>query len=205
MVLAVVTAVLVLVAAIVVPLVVLGDDERDGSGGPGGPGEAGRSAGGGDEGGATADLSEVETYQETRVHVPLGDDVDYDVTPPAGGDHWGQWLDCGVYDEPVRDEFAVHDLEHGTVWITYDPDLPDDDVARLADELPQNGIMSPYPGLPAPVVVTVWNTQLRLTGADDPRLPAFVEEYDGGVTAPEPFASCAGGDAPADSDGGVSA
>ena len=31
------------------------------------------------------------------------------------------WLDCGAYDAPVRDENAVHDLEHGSVWITYDP------------------------------------------------------------------------------------
>ena len=35
--------------------------------------------------------------------------------PPAGGPHDPAWLDCGVYDEPVRDENAVHDLEHGTV------------------------------------------------------------------------------------------
>ena len=40
----------------------------------------------------------------------------------------------------------MHDLEHGTVWITYDPDLDADDVAALADQLPQNGILSPYPG-----------------------------------------------------------
>jgi len=52
------------------------------------------------------------------------------------------WLACGVYDEAVRDENAVHDLEHGTVWITHDPGLPADDVERLAAELPDNGIMS---------------------------------------------------------------
>jgi hypothetical protein len=43
------------------------------------------------------------------------------------------------------------------------------------------------------VVVTVWGRQLALVGADDPRLPLFLHRYGGGETAPEPFASCAGG------------
>ena len=41
--------------------------------------------------------------------------------------------------------------------------------------------------------MTVWGRQLRLTGADDPRLPLFVAAFGDGHTAPEPFASCAGG------------
>ena len=49
-------------------------------------------------------------------------------------------------------------------------------------------------GHPAPVVVTVWNAQLRLTGADDPRLPTFLKFYGDGHTSPEgAFASCKGG------------
>ncbi len=166
-------------AAIVVPVVLLGDDE-DSS-----PAETPTAA---------ADLSQVRVYEDLpTTHVT--DPVDYDVTPPAGGPHFAQWLECGAYGSPVQDENAVHDLEHGAVWITYDPALGDDDVATLEAALPQNGIMSPYVGLPAPVVVTVWGTQLALTGADDPRLALFVERYDDGVTAPEPFASCAGGTA----------
>ena len=47
----------------------------------------------------------------------------------------------------------MHDLEHGTVWITYDPDLDADGRRRAGDVLPDDGIMSPYPDLPAPVVV----------------------------------------------------
>ena len=41
--------------------------------------------------------------------------------------------------------------------------------------------------------MTVWGRQLRLTGADDPRLPLFLAAFGDGHTAPEPFASCAGG------------
>lgn len=138
------------------------------------------------------DLSAVQTFEiEDRLH--SRDDLDYPQAPPAGGPHDPVWLDCGVYDEPVRDENVVHDLEHGTVWITHHPDLPARDVARLAAQLPANGIMSPYEGLPSPVVVTVWGAQLALDGAGDERLALFLEEYGDGHTAPEVGASCHGG------------
>lgn len=139
-----------------------------------------------------ASLAAVREYDDlSTAHTPA--DVDYPQSPPVGGPHAPVWLECGAYDEPVRDEAAVHDLEHGTVWITYDPDLDPDDVAALEDALPNNGILSPYAGLDAPVVVTVWGRQLELDGAHDPRLGLFVRTFGGGATAPEPSASCAGG------------
>jgi hypothetical protein len=124
--------------------------------------------------------------------------VDYQQVPPAGGPHDPTWDDCGIYDAPPRNENAVHDLEHGTVWITYRPGLAPADVAKLRAALGavKSGkiMLSPYPGLPAPVVVTVWNAQLDLTGAGDPRLPIFITFYGDGHTAPEAaFATCKGG------------
>lgn len=137
-------------------------------------------------------LAGVEVFEDLQTeHVP--GNVDYEQVPPAGGPHDQIWLECGVYDEPVRDENAVHSLEHGTVWITYDPDLAAAAVAKLAAVLPDEGILSPYAGLTAPVTITVWERQLDLVGADDPRLRLFLDEFGDGNTAPEPFASCAGG------------
>lgn len=138
-------------------------------------------------------MTDVQVYPDLRTDHREDTDVEYDQVPPVGGPHDPQWLACGVYDVPIRDENAVHDLEHGATWITHDPDLSADDVAALADKLPENGIMSPYEGLPSPVVVTVWGVQLQLEGADDPRLESFLEEYGDGSTSPEPFASCEGG------------
>ena len=148
------------------------------------------------------DLSAVRSYDGLAVEHTAAD-VDYPQSPAVGGPHAPVWLECGVYDEPVREENAVHDLEHGTVWITYQPELGDDEVSELAGLLPQNGIMSPYAGQDAPVVVTVWGRQLELTGSDDPRLPLFIETFRGGVTAPEPNASCAGGVSAADGQDGT--
>lgn len=42
-------------------------------------------------------------------------EVDYERTPPTNGDHDPLWQNCGFYEEPVRDEHAVHSLDHGAV------------------------------------------------------------------------------------------
>jgi len=137
-------------------------------------------------------LDEVRVYDDLpTTHVD--GDVDYEQDPPVGGQHADRWLDCGAYETQVRAENVVHDLEHGTVLVTYRPGTSTADVDRLEALLPDNGILSPWDGLDAPVVVTVWGRQLALTGADDPRLPLFIDTFGAGETAPEPFASCAGG------------
>ena len=92
--------------------------------------------------------------------------------------------ECQAYDAPVRDENAVHDLDNGRRGSPR-PALADADVTAL-EGVPDNGLLSPYDGLPSPVVVTVWGRQLRLTGADDPRLPLSVAAFGDGHTSPEP-------------------
>ena len=144
----------------------------------------------------TPTLDAVRVYEGLPAdHVEDDQSVEYGTVPPPGGPHADVWLACGVYDEPVRDENAVHALEHGTVWITYDPaELSSEDVATLAGRLPDEGILSPYPGQQSPVVVTVWARQLDLRSVDDERLALFVDSYGDGHTSPEPMASCEGGE-----------
>ncbi len=153
---------------------------------------------GGDPSNDIPALAEVRTYDYVGAQ-HTGDPVTYAQTPPAGGPHDPVWDDCGAYTAPIRNENGVHDLEHGTVWVTYDPSLSAKDVQTLETALgtvkSKKTILSPYPGLPSPVVVTVWNAQLDLTGADDSRLLDFLGFYGDGHTAPEAAeSSCAGGD-----------
>ncbi|WP_377323118.1 DUF3105 domain-containing protein [Pimelobacter simplex] len=181
-VLAVLAAVLVVGAAVLVPVLLTRDDDAP-------------AASAGDDA-----LSAVRSYDGlTFRHLAAGAEHDYPQSPPVGGDHAPVWIECGAYDEPLPEVNAVHDLEHGTTWITYRPDDVDAaGVRALTEALPDNGLLSPYPDQDAPVVVTVWGRQLALKGPDDPRLPLFVQEYGAGDTAPEPFASCNGGVDPGD-------
>lgn len=120
--------------------------------------------------------------------------VDYAQQPPVGGEHHQEWLNCGVYDEEVPAENAVHSLEHGAVWISHDPDLPAEELERLRG-LYSTGdylVVSPIEDLPGPVVLSAWGKQLILESADDGRVDEFVRTYQQGTQTPEPGAPCSG-------------
>jgi hypothetical protein len=133
--------------------------------------------------------------------------VAYSVTPPAGGDHNAAWMNCGVYDQPVPSERAVHNLEHGAVWIAYSPSLPSSEVSQLRSFFARQSVLnpsgggssryldlSPYPGLPSPIVATAWGFQLRLTSPGDPRLQRFVDKFRASQQyTPEYGGECTGG------------
>ncbi len=121
--------------------------------------------------------------------------VDYAQSPPVGGEHNSIWQNCGFYEEPIRSETAVHSLEHGAVWITYSPDLPQNEIARLRDLAQSNDyvLVSPYPDLDSPVVASAWGKQLNLESAEDPDLERFIGAYSQGPQTPEPGAACTGG------------
>ena len=116
--------------------------------------------------------------------------------PPAGGPHSPRWQNCGIYDAPVPVGQAVHALEHGAIWIAYHPGLAGAEVAALRDLTRQspNRLLSPYPDLVAPIVVSSWGHQLLLDHTDDPRLPRFIARYERGPRTPEPGATCLGGE-----------
>lgn len=121
--------------------------------------------------------------------------VAYTENPPVGGVHSPTWQNCGYYPAPVANETAVHSLEHGAVWITYQPDLPQEqiDILRNLAESQSYVLVSPMEGIPTPVVASAWGRQIQLESADDPRLDQFVRSFRLNPEAPEPGAACGGG------------
>ncbi len=115
--------------------------------------------------------------------------------PPVGGPHPELWLTCGVYREVVPAGYAIHSLEHGTVWITYRPDLSTADIALLEQFAWGQSylILSPYPQQAHPVILTAWGVQLALDSPHDDRLERFIHRYQLGPTTPERGASCQDG------------
>ena len=143
---------------------------------------------------STSRLEGVKTFSDLAKGHKNGH-LTYAQTPPVGGDHSPAWLKCAVYTEAVPNENAVHSLEHGAVWITYQPSLSAADVAKLdaLDKLNSDYVLiSPYPGQSSPITATAWGLQLNVTSADDSRLASFVKAYAGGGQGGEPGADCAG-------------
>ena len=142
-------------------------------------------------GGSGAEIEGVETFENTNNHVE--GTVEYAQTPPAGGDHAPAWLNCAVYTEPQANENAVHSLEHGAIWVTYDPSISDEELSTLKSKLPSTYvILSPFDGLPSPIVLSGWDVQLQVDKASDERIGEFFEEYWKSAEVPEPNAACTG-------------
>ncbi|MGX1806615.1 DUF3105 domain-containing protein [Nocardia sp. NPDC055321] len=130
------------------------------------------------------------------LHVTGQQRVAYTQSPPFGGPHDGSWLPCtGVeYAVAVRNENAVHSLEHGAVWITYNPETLDADGQAVLKTLVVGKpymFMSPYPGLTTPISLQSWGHQIKLADPRDERIEHFitalrVNDY----THPEPGATC---------------
>ncbi len=136
------------------------------------------------------------TRYAQRYHFEAPTRVAYDRYPPVGGPHDPTWAACDgvVYDVGVRDEMMVHALEHGAVWIAYDPDtLPADELDALRALVPQVGylVMTPYPGLPTPLSLQSWGHQLALDSSTDPRFEHFLLALlRNPYLTPEPNATC---------------
>ena len=145
------------------------------------------------EAAAAEPIDGVEEYSDlTANHVETP--VSYEVTPPVGGDHHPAWQNCGFYSEPVVEVHAVHSLEHGAVWVTYDPTLPQADIDRLEDLTAQHPylLVSPVEDLGSPLVASAWGLQLPLDSVDDERLEVFLLKYLQGPQTLERGASCSG-------------
>ncbi|MBT0568437.1 DUF3105 domain-containing protein [Williamsia sp. CHRR-6] len=113
-------------------------------------------------------------------HVAATQRVAYDKNPPFGGPHDQVWAACTgiVYPKPLRTENAVHSMEHGAVWIAYNPTTaPAADVETLKKKVQgqQYMLMSPYPDLDTPISLQAWGHQLKLTSASDPRVDQFIK------------------------------
>ncbi|MET9848983.1 DUF3105 domain-containing protein [Streptomyces ossamyceticus] len=126
--------------------------------------------------------------------------VDYKMSPPVGGDHNQVWVNCDkqVYTKAVPNENAVHGLEHGAVWVTYNDKAAKADVESLSGLVKKTSytFMSPYEDQSSPIVLSAWEHQLKVDKASDPRVQKFLDKYVQGEQTPEPGAACSGGMTP---------
>jgi hypothetical protein len=141
--------------------------------------------------GGVEGISEYDDLSADHVDGP----VEYEQSPPVGGDHNSTWQNCDFYTEPIANEHAVHSLEHGAVWITYQPDLPESDLETLREDMGTSGyvLVSPYEDQDSPVVLSAWGVQLEVDSVDDPNIEQFLNKYVLGPQTQEQNAACTGG------------
>ncbi|MBV7248687.1 DUF3105 domain-containing protein [Streptomyces sp. MW-W600-10] len=147
------------------------------------------------KGGAIEGLKSWDAAKLGRQHVAGA--VDYPMKPPVGGDHNASWMNCDgdVYEKPLPDVNAVHSLEHGAVWVTYNGTAADAEVSKLAERVKATPftLMSPYAGQEGAIMLSAWGKQVTVDSADDKRVDQFLAQYVQGTQTPEPGAPCTGG------------
>jgi hypothetical protein len=123
----------------------------------------------------------------------------YELSPPVGGDHLSVWQTCtgSVYDAPLVEGHAVHSMEHGAVWLTYDPELVDQahvDALALLIGGRDYSLMSPYPGQGAAVSLQSWGNRYQTDDPADPKIEEYLDAYILNERFnPEAMATCSGG------------
>ncbi|MFD5097956.1 DUF3105 domain-containing protein [Streptomyces albidochromogenes] len=123
--------------------------------------------------------------------------VSYPMKPPVGGDHSQVWMNCegDVYKKAIPEVNAVHSLEHGAVWVTYNDKASDGDVKKLAEKVGKTpySLMSPVKDQAGALMLSAWGKQVTVDSATDPRVDQFFTKYVQGPQTPEPGAACTGG------------
>jgi hypothetical protein len=114
----------------------------------------------------------------TSTHVANGTLGPNPPLTPAGGPHYVGPLRAGVYEEPVPDGNAIHSLEHGLVWISYQPDdvtaAVFDVLEDVASDFGRDVILSPRLENSSPIIVVSWGQRLVMDEVDEQLVRDFV-------------------------------
>ena len=109
---------------------------------------------------------------------------EYNSNPPTSGWHRTNPARLGFYDEELPDESLIHNLEHGEIWISYKPSVPDAVKEQLKEFLGPRVIITKREKNDTDIAIAAW-TRLDafnlengvLTEEKITRINAFVERW----------------------------
>jgi len=134
-------------------------------------------------------------------HINEGaDHPPYNSVPATSGWHYAQPLapvKWGIHEVFIPEEKRLHNLEHGGVSITYDPDRASDELIASLEELVKNAgsenfseiLLSPYPGTEHIINLTSWLFIDSFNTFDKSRINDFITSHHNSANAPERFAN----------------
>lgn len=134
---------------------------------------------------------------EGETHVAICSYVDYHTLPPSSGDHYPVWAAYMTYDQPVPEGYWVHNLEHGSIVLSYNcgeagcasdvaaaqqmMDQYPDDALCLSDDqgVTHRLVMTPDPRLDVRFAASAWGWTLRANCFDPDAFLAFANAHYG--------------------------
>ena len=166
--------------------------------GGGGAGNAGGASGHGSSGASgVCDAVVAEQELSPGLHVAACSAIDYATNPPSSGEHYPTWADYGVYDFALPRGYWMHNLEHGSVVVTYNCADCDSDIAAAKAWLAQLSpdaacaggtarvLLVPDPQLDVAWAASSWGFTLRAECFDAEAFSDFYVKHAGQPPAPE--------------------
>ena len=119
---------------------------------------------------------------QNREHVPVGAAHSaYNSNPPSGGWHYALTAKKQFYNEPIDDGYALHNLEHGDIWITYHPRVPQSVKDELKAFAFSRVLISPREANDTDVALVAWERvdAFNLENGEFPegRIQDFITRY----------------------------
>lgn len=113
----------------------------------------------------------------------------YNSNPPTSGSHWVTPAKWGIYNKPLIDEQAVHNLEHGGIWISYKniDQNTIENLEKIAKANSRSVILSPREANDSNnIVLASWTRLENLETYDEAKILEFISRNKN--NSPEPFA-----------------
>lgn len=115
--------------------------------------------------------------------------------PPTSGDHASP-VAWGVYKKELADVNTLHNLEHGGIYVTYSPDIPEEDIQKLEKLFstpssrkefnPAKAVVAPRGSNVDNIVLSSWNRSQTFTSYDEEKMyEYYVANFN---KSPEPLA-----------------
>jgi hypothetical protein len=122
---------------------------------------------------------------QSRDHIAVGAaHPAYNSDPPTGGWHYDTPWKSGFYEQPVADEYLVHNLEHGHIVISYDCSKLADcegvktQIRQLLQRFDNWKLVAvPRANADAAIALTAWGWLEKLDGYDDAKMTAFINAW----------------------------
>ena len=117
-----------------------------------------------------------------QVHIPAGEPHDpYNSNPPTSGWLSGQTAKNDFYTAEIPDEYIIHNLEHGDIWIAYKPEISDEVKTKIKKYAGPRVIVTPRAHNETDLALVAWGRldAFNLEGGSVPeqRILDFIKRY----------------------------
>ena len=103
--------------------------------------------------------------------------------PPTSGDHAISPLPWQVYDQEIPDSVAIHNLEHGGIYISYRPDVPKEQIDKIKavffepfsidNFTPNKVVLAPRPLNESPIILSSWTQSQKFESFDEEQMVQY--------------------------------